>query len=180
MTSFYSNYFEKIHDMCHTADYEFFNSVLHQIDLVKASGKKIIIAGNGGSAALASHVAVDFTKAARVRAINFNEADLITCYANDYGYEHWLSKAFLSYADHGDLAILVSSSGRSANILNAAKTAREMGLTLTTFSGFLADNPLRHLGSFNAWVDSQEYNIVEMTHHIWLLAIIDNYIARQN
>ena len=124
--------------MCHTADNEFFNAVLHQIDLVKASGRKIIIAGNGGSAALASHVAVDFTKAACVRAINFNEADLITCYANDYGYEHWLSQAFLSYADQGDLAILVSSSGRSANILNAAKTAREMGLTLATFSGFLA------------------------------------------
>ena len=180
MTSFFSNYFQKIHEMCETADKDFLDAILHHIDLIKVAGRKIIIAGNGGSAALSSHVAVDFTKAARVRAINFNEADLITCYANDYGYEHWLSQAFLSYADQGDLVILVSSSGQSANILNAAKTVREMGLTLATFSGFLADNPLRRMGNFNGWVDSQEYNVVEMTHHIWLLAIIDNYIARQN
>ena len=177
MKPFFTNYFQKIHDMCDMADVGFFDEILHQI---RASGAKIIIAGNGGSAALASHVAVDFTKAAGVRAINFNEADLITCFANDYGYEHWLSRAFLSYADPGDLAILVSSSGQSANILNAASTAVEMNVKLATFSGFLAENPLRKLGDLNAWVDSQDYNIVEMTHHIWLLALIDNYIESQN
>ena len=52
-------------------------------------GRKTILVGNGGSAAIASHVAVDLTKNARIRAINFNEADLITCFANDYGYERW-------------------------------------------------------------------------------------------
>ena len=61
--------------------------------MVWAAGKKVIIAGNGGSAAMASHVAVDFTKAAGIRAINFNEADLITCFSNDYGYEHWVAQA---------------------------------------------------------------------------------------
>ena len=60
---------------------------------VKKSGRKVIIAGNGGSAAMASHVAVDFTKQGGIRTINFNEADLITCFANDYGYEHWIAKA---------------------------------------------------------------------------------------
>ena len=55
--------------------------------LVSASmkGNKTIIAGNGGSAAIASHVAVDLTKNAKIRCINFNESDLITCFANDYG-----------------------------------------------------------------------------------------------
>jgi len=60
---------------------------------VHAMGRKTIIAGNGGSAAIASHCAVDFTKNAGIRCINFNEADLITCFANDYGYENWLAKA---------------------------------------------------------------------------------------
>ena len=82
------------------------------------AGKKVIIAGNGGSAAMASHVAVDFTKAANIRAINFNEADLITCFANDYGYENWVGKALEAYADPGDLVILISSSGKSQNISN--------------------------------------------------------------
>jgi D-sedoheptulose 7-phosphate isomerase len=74
-------------------------------------GKKIIIAGNGGSAAMASHVAVDLTKNAGVRAINFNEADLITCFANDYGYEEWVAKAVEFYGDEGDVLVLISSSG---------------------------------------------------------------------
>ena len=140
------------------------------------SGKKIIIVGNGGSAAMASHVAVDFTKAAGMRAINFNEADLITCFANDYGYENWVAKALEAYADQGDLVILISSSGKSPNIINGAEKAKKMGVSLITVSGFSSDNPLKKLGDLNLWVDSFEYNIVEMTHHVWLVAIIDYLI----
>jgi len=125
---------------------------------------------------MASHVAVDFTKAAGIRAINFNEADLITCFANDYGYEHWVEKAVGAYADPGDLAILISSSGKSPNMLNGAAKSKKMGVSLITVSGFLTDNPLRKLGDLNLWVDSTEYNIVEMTHHVWLVAIIDYLI----
>ena len=125
---------------------------------------------------MSSHVAVPFTKAASIRAINFNEADLITCFANDYGYEHWVEKALEAYADPGDLAILISSSGKSQNILNASEKANEMGLSVITVSGFLTDNPLRKLGEVNLWVNSSEYNIVEMTHHVWLVAIIDYLI----
>ena len=59
---------------------------------VKNNNKKVIIAGNGGSAALASHVSVDFTKQGKIRTVNFNEPDLITCFANDFGYANWLAK----------------------------------------------------------------------------------------
>ena len=146
----------------------------------RQNGKKVIIVGNGGSAAMASHVTVDFTKAANIRAVNFNEADLITCFANDYGYENWVKKALEAYADKDDLAILISSSGKSPNILNGARQAKEMGLTVVTISGFGSDNPLRKIGDVNLWVDSTAYNIVEMTHHIWLLAIIDYLIEKQS
>ena len=125
---------------------------------------------------MASHVTVDFTKGAGMRSVNFNEADLLTCFANDYGYEFWVAKALEFYADDGDLAILISSSGQSPNMLNGAKQAREMNLKLVTLSGFQADNPLRSMGEVNLWVDSKEYNIVEMTHHVWLLAIVDYLI----
>ena len=111
-------------------------------------------------------------------AINFNEADLLTCFANDYGYEHWVAKALEFYADKDDLVILISSSGQSPNMLNGAKQAKEMQLPLVTLSGFRAENPLRTLGDVNLWVDSTAYNIVEMTHHVWLLAIID-YLIEQ-
>ena len=141
---------------------------------------KIIVVGNGGSAAMASHVAVDFTKAAGIRAINFNEADLITCFANDYGYERWVEKAFEAYADPRDLVILISSSGKSPNMLNGARQAKAMDLSLVTVSGFSADNPVRKLGDLNLWVDSTAYNIVEMTHHVWLVAIIDYLIETKD
>ena len=145
---------------------------------VVRDGGKIILAGNGGSAAMASHLSVDLTKAARLRALNCNEADLITCFANDYGYEQWIARALESYADRRDAVVLISSSGKSPNILNGAARAREMGLRLVTLSGFKPDNPLRQLGNVNFWCDSEAYNVVEMTHHVWLLAVVD-YLSKQ-
>ncbi len=139
----------------------------------QAAGRKVIVAGNGGSAAIASHCAVDLTKSAGIRCVNFNEADLITCFANDYGYEWWLQKALEAYADAGDLIILISSSGKSPNMVNAAAYAVQSGFKLVTLTGFAEDNPLRGLGQINFWVNSQVYNVVEMTHHIWLLAACD-------
>ena len=140
---------------------------------VRSNDRKVIIVGNGGSAAIASHCSVDLTKVARVRSMNFNEADLITCFANDYGYERWVEKALEFYAAPGDVVILISSSGKSPNLVRAAEYTRQQGLRLVTFTGFSATNPLKQLGELNLWVDSNAYNIVEMTHHIWLLAACD-------
>ena len=85
-------------------------------DLIKeinAKGNKVLIFGNGGSAAISSHFSVDLTKNAGIRCVNCNEADLITCFANDYGYERWVEKAVDFYGDEGDLLIVISSSGSS-------------------------------------------------------------------
>ena len=141
------------------------------------AGRKVIIAGNGGSAAMASHCAVDLTKNAGIRSVNFNEADLITCLANDFGYERWLEQALRFYADPGDLVILISSSGKSPNMARAARYAVEKGLTVVTFTGFAPDNPLKQIGHLNFWVDSRAYNIIEMVHHMWLLAACDLIIG---
>ena len=144
---------------------------------VKNNGKKVIIAGNGGSAAMASHATVDFMKQGGIRTINFNEYDLITCFANDYGYDNWIAKALEFYADKGDLVILISSSGSSQNMLKAAKTAKHLGLSIITFSGFMKDNLLEKEGEINFWVDSKAYNIIENTHLIWLLMVCDLIIG---
>jgi D-sedoheptulose 7-phosphate isomerase len=173
---YFSLYFKTIFKGLNSIDSAQLNQAALLVWETHQSGNKIILVGNGGSAAMASHVAVDFTKATGIRAINFNEADLITCFANDYGYEHWVAKALEAYADSGDLAILISSSGKSLNIINGAEKAKNIGLSVITVSGFLKDNPLRKLGDLNLWVESSEYNIVEMTHHIWLVAIIDYLI----
>ena len=136
-------------------------------------GKKMVIAGNGGSASIASHCATDFTKAAGIRCVNFNEASIITCLANDFGYEHWLEKALEYYADDGDLVVLISSSGRSSNMVRAADYAVQRKLSLVTFTGFAPSNPLRARGNVNFWLKSRSYNIIETCHQLWLLSVCD-------
>ena len=145
---------------------------------MEQEGGKLIFAGNGASAAIASHCALDFTKQAHVRAITFNESILITAFANDYGYEYWVAKAIGFYAAQQDIVVLISASGKSPNMINAARYAKEKGMKIITFTGFSADNPLKQLGHLNFWVDSQAYNIVECTHMIWLTAVCDLIIGK--
>ena len=90
----------------------------------------LLVFGNGGSAAIASHFTVDLTKNARIRATNYNEADLITCLANDYGFEQWAPKAIEYFADSGDFIIRISSSGNSPNIVNGVTKAKKIGLSV--------------------------------------------------
>ena len=90
---------------------------------VKKKNKKVLIFGNGGSAAISSHVSVDLTKNTKIKVFNFNEADLLTCFSNDYGYEKWVEKTIEFYGEQGDVVILISSSGKSQNMLNACKSS---------------------------------------------------------
>jgi len=179
LSNYFSEYFETINEKLFSIESKTLEQAAEMIWNTHESGKKIIVVGNGGSAAMSSHVCVDLTKAASIRAINFNEADLLTCFANDYGYEHWVSKALEAYSDPSDLVILISSSGESKNIINAAITAKKLKLSIITVSGFSSDNLIRKLGDLNLWLDSSEYNIVEMTHHVWLVSIIDYLIKKK-
>lgn len=178
--AFYEKYFKSIYENLQSVESSALDEAVAMLKETSDAGGKVIFGGNGGSSAMASHVAVDLTKNAGIRAINFNESDLITCFANDYGYEEWIKKSIEFYADPNDMVVLISSSGRSQNVINAGKIAKERGMKLITFSGFKADNPLRTLGDLNFWVDDSEYNIVEMTHHVWLLAMIDRIIASRS
>ena len=171
--SFFSSYFEKLNSKILDVNDKQLFAAVQLILKTNQNKKKLMIFGNGGSAAIASHIAVDFTKAVRIRATNFNEADLITCLSNDFGYQNWVSKALEFYADKGDTIILISSSGTSSNIINGAKKANEMGLKVISFTGFKKDNEVSKNSNLNFWVDSNEYNIIEMAHHVWLVSLID-------
>ena len=177
--SFFDSYYKKINNkLMDVSSSSLIEAALLIENLEKTSGK-VILVGNGGSASIASHVSIDLTKAANIRAINFNEASLLTCFANDYGYENWASNALNFYADSNDVVILISSSGQSKNIINAADKAKKIGLPIITLSGFLENNPLRKMGDVNFWINSSEYNIVESVHQIWLLSIVDYLISKK-
>ena len=168
-----SLYFSKFSNLLKGLDLNKFDKFLKILIKSKKNGQKVIIVGNGGSAAMASHVSVDLTKQCNIRAINFNEANLITCFANDYGHDNWMKEAIKKYHDKGDLVILISSSGNSKNHIVAGNYCKKNKINLITFAGFGGKNRLSKLGRLNFWLNSKNYNQIEMVHHIWLLLACD-------
>lgn len=149
--------------------------VIKCLEVIKNNNKKVIIFGNGGSAAIANHFSVDLTKVCNIRCVNFNESSFLTCFANDYGYENWVAKALDFHCDEKDMVILISSSGESKNMIKAAKFVKKR-MPLITFTGFKKNNSLSKIGDINFWVNSKKYNHVENVHQIFLLSLVD-YIA---
>ena len=149
------------------------NQIISLARRTHAAGNKLIFVGNGGSAAIASHMATDYSKNGNVRAMALNDPSMLTCLGNDLGYERVFAKQIELYARAGDLVTAISSSGRSANILNAVKAARAAQCTVVTLSGFAADNPLRGLGDLNLYIDSDRYGFVEIAHLTICHAVLD-------
>jgi len=136
-------------------------------------GNKLMFIGNGGSAAIASHLAIDFSKNGGMRAMAFNDGAALTCLGNDLGYENVFAQQVALHGRAGDLMVAISSSGRSANILNGVAAARQNGAEVLTLSGFRPDNPLRTMGELNLYVPSSEYGFVEISHLTLGHAILD-------
>ena len=141
---------------------------------IKKKNSKIIIVGNGGSASIANHVTTDLSKVCRIRAINFNEGNFLTCLSNDYSYENWVVEALKIHAEKKDLIVLISSGGNSPNIINAAKYCRKNNYKLVTLNGFDNKNPiLKKYGILNFSINSINYNHIENIHQLILLTSLD-------
>lgn len=149
------------------------------IDLVAAfkdlrhRGGRLYLVGNGGSAGVASHAVTDFMNVGKMRASTLHDPSLLTCMSNDYGYEVAFARILTTMAAPGDMLVAISSSGRSANIRNAAAEMRKQGGVVVTLSGFKRDNPLRSLGQINFWLDCSDYGMVEIGHQFVLHNIAD-------
>lgn len=133
---------------------------------------RLFIAGNGGSAATATHMACDLAKTVAgqpggahgfdVMSLSDN-ASLLTAWANDAGYEKTFSEPLRAFAKSGDLLVAISASGRSPNILAAITCARSIGVKTIGLFGF--DGGLAAAMVDEAIVvDSHDYGIVEDVH----------------
>ena len=149
------------------------NQVMDWARKTHAAGNKLIFLGNGGSAAIASHMAADFSKNGNVRSLALNDSSMLTCISNDLGYQRVFAKQIELYAGRGDIILAISSSGQSANILHAVDAARERQCAVVTLSGFAADNPLRARGDLNFYIASDRYGFVEIGHLAICHAILD-------
>ncbi|OGH60920.1 MAG: hypothetical protein A3G34_11725 [Candidatus Lindowbacteria bacterium RIFCSPLOWO2_12_FULL_62_27] len=138
-----------------------------------ASGRKVIFIGNGGSAAISAHMAIDYWKNGGFPAVTFNEPSLMTCVANDYGFEHLFSEPIKRFAAAGDPLVAISSSGKSRNVINGVEAGRAKKCRVITLSGFDESNPLRALGDLNFYVKSRSYGVVEVAHLTLLHSILE-------
>ena len=152
---------------------DFYGKVIRWCRSTHDDGNTIHLIGNGGSAAIASHMATDFCKNGGLRARAHNDVAMLTCLANDYSYEEVFSRQLAMHARAGDLVIAISSSGKSKSILNAVKAARAQRCRVVTLSGFAADNPLRTLGDLNAYAPAADYGFVEIAHLSLIHAMVD-------
>lgn len=156
-----------------------FDNIVKLFMQVKESNKQLFFIGNGGSAAIASHMLTDFMKNGGMCTVNLMDGSLITCIGNDYGYEYVYAKPLSMMAHAGDLLVAISSSGNSPNIINAVKTGIDLGMKVITFTGFKEDNKICRMGDYNVYVPIEQYGIVESIHNLLLQYIVD-VIARND
>lgn len=140
---------------------------------ITENGGQFIIAGNGGSLAIAAHIATDFCLAGWP-AVALTDAVTLTSHTNDFGAEANFSKQLeLARVLHDDILIAMSCSGTSKNILDAVRYVKAEGHKVITFSGFEHDNPLRALGDLNFHVPAFQYGWVQIAHESILHAACD-------
>jgi len=173
--NFISNYIEEYCKIITSAETQKDKivSICNLLSKVKPENS-VHIFGNGGSASIASHFSMDFTNNSNLRCLSYNDPAIITCYANDFKFENWVSRAITKYGKKNDILILISSSGTSKNMINGVKAAKKKKFNkVITFTGFKKKNYLSKNSDINFWIDSKKYNIIENAHQFYLLMIVD-------
>ena len=156
-------------------------AVLHVLEAAYGSGHRIFIMGNGGSAATASHFALDLAKntimpgAPRLKAISLTDhVPLITAWSNDTAYEHIFSEQLANMIEPGDVAIGISASGNSPNVINALNLAKQYRASTI---GLLGANGGKIKGMVDAYVLAPGQNIEqEEDAHMILAHVITRHM----
>jgi len=141
-----------------------------------ARDQRIYFIGNGASAMMASHFAADACKNAKLNALAFNDASLLTAIANDVEFDEIFALPLSRLARAGDLVVAISSSGNSPNIVRALDASRSMRLQTVTLTGKGGDNKARARGDLNFYVPADRYGWVECAHQLILHYWLDQYL----
>lgn len=149
-----------------------FSIWLEEVHTLQQAQKTIYLIGNGASASIASHLAADLAKNAKVHTQVFSDLSLITAISNDLGYDWVFAEPLRRRAKPGDMLIAISSSGNSPSVLNAAKIGTELGMKVVTLSAMAGNNTLRGLGFLNIYIAADTYGNAETCHaailHHWM------------
>ena len=141
------------------------NAALSRIKQTADLGGTLFVAGNGGSAAIAEHLMCDFMKGAGLKVISLcSNVSLLTALANDIEYaEIFRAKLKMFGSCQRDCLFLISSSGNSPNVINAAKYAEEISMSVIGLTGF-SGGELRSLSDVSLHISAHNYGIVEDSH----------------
>ena len=136
------NYAAEVAQHLVKSDFDTLAVIVKRLVRAKIEGRTVFTAGNGGSAATASHLCNDLVKGCRVndregfKAVCLADSNaVVTCLANDFSYNDIFSIQLKTFAQQGDVLIVFSGSGNSPNIIEVLKTARETGIDTIGFSG---------------------------------------------
>ncbi len=180
--SYLKDYVANLQQVLLHIDTKEFEKVLAKLAEVTATGKKIYVCGNGGSAAIADHLCCDWSKgthfqdkaAIKTQSLASNTA-LFTACANDFGYEKSFSAQLEMFGEKGDVLLAISSSGNSPNILQAVSVAREKGMTSIGLCGF-SGGKLKSSADICLYVAFDNYGLVEDAHQI-LMHVLAQYFT---
>lgn len=173
-------YIGKLEHALQGVDRDAFTRVATAITRAHSEDRLVLVCGNGGSAATASHMVNDLVKApaeaARCRPIRAmaltDSAPLLTAFANDLAYSQAFAKQIEALGRPGDLLIALSASGNSENVLEAAKTARAVGITVVGMTGFQGGK-LKDLVDIHLNVPCPFIAVVEDAHLILEHALVE-------
>ena len=140
------------------------------------AGKKILLCGNGGSAADAQHIAAELVGCYEKERRSWpaialtTDTSALTAVSNDLGYEQVFARQLAGLAQTGDIVIAISTSGRSKNVLKAVERARELGCRTIALTGASTD-PLGSMCDFTVAVPANRTSRVQEAHitigHLW-------------
>ena len=138
-----NRYLTEISDTLAKLPTEVIAQVVDVLDEARGKGRRVFIFGNGGSAATASHFASDLAKGAirpgkpRLKAFALTDnVPLLSAWANDSAYENIFAEQLENFIEAEDIAIAISGSGNSVNVLNGVKKAKAKGATTIGLVGF--------------------------------------------
>jgi|TARA_B100001057_G_C22775998_1_gene921587 D-sedoheptulose 7-phosphate isomerase len=174
MESFYKNYIKNNFNILDKVNVLKVDKLFKNLKNIKKKNKKVLIFGNGAGASIASHFANDLTNSAKIRCLSFDSSTQLTCYANDFGYDNWVKEAIKNFFEKNDLVILISASGNSANMIQAAKFCKKNKIQFFSLTGFKKNNKLNKNSNEYIWVDSKSYNQVEISQLLILLFLVDH------
>jgi len=136
---------------------------------------RIIILGNGGSNAVASHISQDYMKFQGKKVSILSDPSMLTMLTNDYGYENSYKKFLEYYVEKDTLVVLMSSGGESKNILNCLTWCEEKSVDYGILTGFNPENTIRSRATnalWNYYISSENYGVVESVHQIFLHGVV--------